>query len=266
MRGRTVAVVVGGVLAIASLIGGLQLTGQPSTTDDVAAGPGQPFATDGVTTGSGQIGKASNWPRPYDPAQPLDFSGVAGVSEAQEQRAVSLVTRTLEAASQWRDFDATVAAGWGSFGDAPAGYEHVINNNLLDDDFFLDPKYPESLVYRVVGTSRELVAVMFLARGSQRLDDSVLLEYGGRLMEWHNHADLCLRFVDGDPVGKIAGFVGDDGKCQFPGALPALEANSGHAMVHVWVVPHLCGPFAAMEGAARGTALTPTNERVDICS
>lgn len=253
MRGRPVAVAVGVVLAVVSLIGGLRLTGQPSATDDVTALP--------VITG-----KAVNWPRPYDPAQPLDFSGVVGVSEAQEQRAVSLVTRTLAAASQWSDFNATVAAGWRSFGDALAGYEHIINDSLLDDDFFLDPQYPESLVYRVVGTSRELVAVMFLARGSQRLDDSVLLEYGGRLMEWHNHADLCLRFVEGDPVGKIAGLVGDDGKCQFPGALPAAEADSGHAMVHVWVVPHPCGPFAAMEGRARGTTLTPTDERVDICS
>ena len=253
MRGRNLVIGTGVVLAVLSLIGGLAMTGQPRATPDAIADPEL-------------TGIVANWPRPYDPAQPLDFSGVAGVSKAQEQRAVSLVTRTLAVAPQWSDFDATVAAGWSSFGDALAGYEHIINNDLLDDDFFLDPEHPESLVYRVDGTRRVFVAMMFLARGSQSLDDSALLEYSGRLMEWHNHANLCIRFVGDDPVGKIAGFVADDGTCTTPGAVPMVEAGSGHAMVHVWVVAHPCGPFAAMEGAARGTTLTPTDERVDICS
>lgn len=208
---------------------------------------------------------AATWPRPYDPALPLDLSGVPGVSGEQKQRALALIEASRAAATLWTDYDKVRASGWSSFGDALAGFEHLINRDLVDDDYLLDPTRPESLVYRVDGDKRELIAYMFLARSGQALDDPELLGYAGRLMEWHNHADLCMRYVDGDPVAKIAGFAKPDGTCEMPGAVPAAQADAAHAMVHVWLVANDCGPFAALEGAARGTTLTAAGDRVDVC-
>jgi hypothetical protein len=37
-------------------------------------------------------------------------------------------------------------------------------------------------------------------------------------------------------------------------------------MVHVWITPHECGPFAAIEGVAAGTADASDAERVDLCN
>ena len=77
---------------------------------------------------------AAAWPRPYDPARPLALSGVPGVSAAQEQRALDLIEASRDAAARWADFDAVKASGWSSFGDALAGFEHLINRDLVDDE------------------------------------------------------------------------------------------------------------------------------------
>jgi hypothetical protein len=37
-------------------------------------------------------------------------------------------------------------------------------------------------------------------------------------------------------------------------------------MVHVWITPHECGPFAALEGVAAGVADASDAERVDLCN
>ena len=37
-------------------------------------------------------------------------------------------------------------------------------------------------------------------------------------------------------------------------------------MVHVWITPHECGPFAALEVVVAGVADASYAERVDLCS
>ena len=37
-------------------------------------------------------------------------------------------------------------------------------------------------------------------------------------------------------------------------------------MVHVWVTPHPCGVFAALEGVGAGQAAVPDEQRVDMCN
>jgi hypothetical protein len=37
-------------------------------------------------------------------------------------------------------------------------------------------------------------------------------------------------------------------------------------MVHVWITPHVCGPFAALEGQGAGIADEPDSVRVDKCN
>jgi hypothetical protein len=44
-----------------------------------------------------------------------------------------------------------------------------------------------------------------------------------------------------------------------------LQTN-GSPMVHVWVVAHPCGPFAAVEGVAAGVAAVPDAQRLDLCN
>ena len=36
-------------------------------------------------------------------------------------------------------------------------------------------------------------------------------------------------------------------------------------MVHVWITPHPCGVFAALEGIGAGTAAVSEEQRVDMC-
>ena len=36
-------------------------------------------------------------------------------------------------------------------------------------------------------------------------------------------------------------------------------------MVHVWIAPHVCGPFAALEGHGAGQASVSDGARMDLC-
>lgn len=203
---------------------------------------------------------AVNWPRPFDPSVPADLSGVPGVSAEQEQRAADLIVDTARDLPRWATVDAAVADGYRSIGDEETGYEHFVNTSLLRDGKFLDSSAPESLVYRVEGTKRTLVSAMYMAPPLMSMEDPMLTDFAGPLMQWHVHDDLCWGVGPGfTPI--VVGVTGDDGKCP-PGS---LNVGIDVAMVHVWVSPHQCGPFAAVEGIAAGTAAVDDAERVDLC-
>jgi hypothetical protein len=75
-------------------------------------------------------------------------------------------------------------------------------------------------------------------------------DVGGPLTQWHVHANLCLT---NDPQQKIlAGFTAISGSCP-----PGTSKASNTPMLHVWVVPTPCGPFAALEG---GTGQVPAGQ------
>lgn len=227
-------------------------TDAPATTDDAAA----PVATadDGATAETA----AATWPRPWDPAAPIDFSGVDGVTPEQQARAEQLVRDTLAELPQFADVSAVGALGYRSIGDSSTGFEHYINPDLIFDDVWLDPNKPESLVYRVDGTRRTLVSAMFITN-TRPLDDPELVDFGGPLMQWHVHDNLCWGPDDnGNPVVK--GITDDAGNC------PAgtVKAGGENPMVHVWIAPHECGPFAALEGHGAGQ-VAGDGQRVDQC-
>jgi hypothetical protein len=70
-------------------------------------------------------------------------------------------------------------------------------------------------------------------------------DVGGALTQWHVHRDLCLT---DDPEQKVvAGLTSVDGACR-PGTTKAGDTP----MLHVWIVPNQCGPFAALEGIGAG--------------
>ena len=167
------------------------------------------------------------------------------MSAEEQADAEALVTITLEKLPQFADTATAEAMGYRSIRDAGTGYEHYMKWELIRDGIELDPDYPESLVYQVnEDGSRTLAAAMYMANEGTSLDD--VPPVGGDLVQWHIHDDLCFA---GDPG---AWFVADV-------APPPEECREGTTrigeptpMVHVWIIPHECGPFSALEGVGAG--------------
>lgn len=196
-------------------------------------------------------------PQPFDPAKPIDLGGVDGVSAEQQARAEALVERTIERLPQFADVATLNEQGYYSIGDAPTGDEHYINWSYLNDDKILDPDYPESLVFRVIDGEKTLAAAMYMLAEGTTLDD--VPDLGGSLTQWHVHNDLCLT---DDPVAPTLAFgsgnfiVGADQECT-----PPNSKRGNVPMIHVWIIPHPCGPFAALEGIGAGQ-IRPGEERL----
>ena len=210
-------------------------------------------ATGMVATGGHDHGEASAHehadvaapPRPYDATLPVDLGGIPGVTAGQQAEAEALVTETLEKLPQFADVAVAEARGYRSIGDALSGWEHLIRWDLIDDGVLLDPDRPESLVYAVDPTTqrRTLVAAMFMAASDATLDE--VPDIGGALIQWHIHDDLCYRGQPGD--WKLAAYALPPAPC------PAgTERRTVNPMMHVWITPHECGPFASLEGVGAG--------------
>ncbi|MEO6653758.1 MAG: hypothetical protein ABIP17_13995 [Ilumatobacteraceae bacterium] len=243
------------------------VAGSPAPADVLAAHDHTESPTDTVagdhTTHTEEAALAADpgaWPRPWDPTAPIDFSGVAGVTAEQQQRAEELVAATLRDLTQFADVATLPALGYRSIGDAGTGFEHYISTARILDDKFLDPTAPESLVFAVEGDDRTLVSAMFIAKETP-IDDPSLTGFAGPLMQWHVHDNLCWGLDDlGQPVVK--GLVDPvDGSCP-PGT---INAGGENPMVHVWIAPHECGPFAALEGHGAGQASVSDGVRMDQC-
>jgi hypothetical protein len=182
--------------------------------------------------------------KPYDGTLPVDLSGVPGVTAAQQARAEELVTDTIIDLPRFRDSADAEAAGYVSIGDGFTGYEHFVNWSLLSDGRILDAEYPESLVYRVgPGGVRTLEAAMYMLEQGATLDDvpNVL----GKLAQFHIHNDLC--WVGPTNAWRVSSVVPPSSPC--PAGSFRLPTTP---MVHVWIVGHPCGPFAALEGVGGG--------------
>jgi hypothetical protein len=199
------------------------------------------------------------WPRPWDPAIGLDLTGVEGVSAEQQARAEALVEASLRELPKYADPADAIADGYASIDDAGTGSEHYIRGDLVEDDVILDATAPESLVYSVDGDQRTLAGAMYIA--SQRpADDPSLTDFAGPLMTWHKHDNLCWDTGD-DGKAKVVGLIDAEGNCA-----RGTRAGGANPMVHVWITPHPCGVFAALEGVGAGTAAVPEDQRVDTCS
>jgi hypothetical protein len=188
----------------------------------------------------------------YDPTQPIDLSGVDGVTPQQQAFAENLVATNVVRLPQWSDPAVAEAAGFRSIGDAPLGHEHYVQWDWINDNVWLDPDAPESLVYQPQpdGT-KKLVSAMYMLPGTMALSD--VPDYGGRLMQWHIHDNLCLTADPEAPV--VGGLTQPDGTC-----LPPLVKPPPSPMIHVWITANPCGPFAALEGIAAGQ-IPPGEER-----
>lgn len=180
-------------------------------------------------------------PVPYDPTKPIDLSGVDGVTPAQQAMAENIVAVTVMRLSRWADPAVAEAAGFRSIGDGFTGTEHLVHDEFRADGIFFDPDRPESLVYDTTDGGRRLVAAMYMVDEGTALED--VPDYGGALMQWHTHENLCY-----NAAGQVRGLTDDAGNCG-----PGLTKPVPTPMIHVWIEPHPCGPFAALEGVAGGT-------------
>lgn len=143
---------------------------------------------------------------------------------------------------QFADPAAAEAAGFESIQDGGTGYEHFIQSQYMRDGRVLDPDRPESLVYQVINGQRTLVAAMYMAEPGTTLES--VDDFGGPLTQWHVHGDLCFT---PPPASRVAGLTDANGDCA-----PGLVKPEPVPMIHVWIRPHPCGPFAALEGIAGG--------------
>ncbi|MEI8392860.1 MAG: hypothetical protein WCG40_10215, partial [Actinomycetes bacterium] len=179
-------------------------------------------------------------------ASRISLGGFPGVTADQQARAEDLLYRTREILPKFALTKTALENGFTSIQDAGTGVEHYINWSYINDDHELDPNYPESLVYLVgVGGKRTLVSAMYMV--GDEYDLATVPAVGGPLTQWHIHNNLCF---DQDPsvtgVTRVVGVTSADGPCSFG---IRLHPNP---MLHVWLIPQKCGPFAALEGVGAG--------------
>ena len=240
------------VLATAAVVViALTVTGMASASGHVHAGGG--LSHDDVAAGAGHDhggggGDAGHEaavvpPKEYDPNLPIDLGGVPGVTPEQQARAENLIAISLARLPQFADPAVAEAAGYRSIGDALTGDEHYLNWSLINDDKILDPDYPESLVYQMRDGKKTLVAAMFMLPDGSTLD--TVPDIGGPLTQWHIHDNLC--FTPSPDAARVAGVVAPDRECR-----PGTVRKAVVPMIHVWIVKHPCGPFAALEGIGAG--------------
>ena len=228
-----------------------------STTTTTQAVTATPHAH--ALTSAQAAAAASGWPRTYDPAAPIDFTGIGGVTPEQAARATALIQATQRDLPKYAQVKAAEDDGYTSIGDGGTGYEHFVKWTLLNDGRVLDTAAPESLVYEVRGGVKTLVSAMFMADKGTPINDKTLVEYAGGLMQWHVHTNLCWLTING--AMRVVGVTDSTGSCLF-----GFVETDGSPMVHVWITPHKCGPFAALEGVAAGVADASDAERVDMCN
>jgi hypothetical protein len=242
-----VLVGVAGVAVIALAIPGMVRTG--SHAHEGGHDGGHAETAGGHDHGGGAEGEqaAVVQPEPYDATLPVDLGGVPGVTAEQQAEAEELVTISLEKLPQFSDIPTIEAMGYRSIGDAGTGNEHFMKWDLIADGRVLDPDYPESLVFdvdRETGEKR-LAAAMFMANPDDTLD--TVTPIGGELVQWHIHDNLCYAGEEG--AWRVAGVAAPDQECR-PGTFRL--SDNPVPMVHVWIRPHPCGPFAALEGVGAG--------------
>lgn len=112
--------------------------------------------------------------------------------------------------------------GYVNIGVLSAGREHWVNVNMFNDEHFLNPAYPESLVFQ----NGQLQAAMLFAHANVTME--TIPEIVRFVPGWHAHPELC-----SDEQGRVIGFN--------PGTGCARGRPATIPMVHVWIVDPGCG-------------------------
>jgi hypothetical protein len=195
--------------------------------------------------------KSAEAPRPLavqangiiDPTR-VNLSGAVGVTPDEQHRAEQLLQSTIVHLQRWTDVARALADGFVSIHDGFTGSEHFVHWDWIEDGDVLDPAHPESLVYRVKPDGRRVLeAAMYIL--PKRFTLSNVPDVGGRLTQFHIHSLFCF---DTSATPRFFRLARPDGAC-----IPPLVKRLTTPMVHVWIRPNPCGPFAAIGGFASGT-------------
>ena len=118
--------------------------------------------------------------------------------------------------------------------DVVLPWVHYGNWTYIEDDRILDPSQPEAYLFRILPDGeRELVAMVFMLPRRYTYANTPDIADGSGM--WHLHPNLCLA---GDPFeDPELGWLDQD--CPEGANFPR------NLMVHAWIAPNACGPFAA---------------------
>ena len=190
------------------------------------------------STGEPVTAPSTSMPAASSSERLIKLVGQPGVTPAQLDRAEKLIGSTIANLARFESPSQAYAAGYRSIGDTISVNEHYVNWSYIDDGHILDPTRPESIVYEHRDGRQQAVAAMYALPFGTSFGD--VPDVGGSLTQWHVHSDLCL--TDNPQQKVILRFTTPDGPCP-----PGTSKASNTPMLHVWIVPNRCGPFAALE-------------------
>jgi hypothetical protein len=213
----------------------------PPTTSAASTVPSTAATT---TTSAPSVTAAVTAPSTTVPAAPpIALTSETGVTPAELQRADALIAQTIVGLKQFEYPTEAYAAGYRSIGDVSTGDEHYVNWSYVNAGNILNPMRPQSVVYEVRNGRQVAVAAMYMLPFDSTFAN--VPDVGGALTQWHVHRNLCL---SESPTHKVlAGETADNGVCP-----PGTNKAGNTPMLHVWIVPNPCGPFAALEGIGAG--------------
>jgi hypothetical protein len=157
------------------------------------------------------------------------------VTDEQRAAAQALIDDTVAGMARFTDVASVEAAGYVSIGDGVTGWEHFVHPGHLTSPTEMDPDAIESIVFKVYpdGT-RQLASAMYILPFGRTMAD--VPDIAGELTTWHDHQDLCWEGI------RVVGRTDANGDCARGVFRPTPP------MLHVWLLPHECGPFAGIEG------------------
>jgi hypothetical protein len=158
------------------------------------------------------------------------------VTDDQRAAAQALIDDTVAGMARFTDVASVEAAGYVSIGDGVTGWEHFVHPGHLASPTEMDPDAIESVVFKVYpdGT-RQLASAMYILPFGKTMAD--VPDIAGELTTWHDHQDLCWDGI------RVVGRIDANGDCARGVFRPTPP------MLHVWLLPHECGPFAGIEGS-----------------
>ena len=221
-----------------------ELAGHHGTTGDSAPHPHVPTTGGGGGHGHpsapGTPHSPSEPSHPHPPADPGDPTPTGPIISLDDPRVTTLqrqiateMIAEVEAALAGKTVESIKAAGYSWIGDGGGGgYQHYVNWTYYVDGIELDPSRIESIVVQ----NGQLVSGMYILNPGKTMADVPAL--AGELTTWHDHQNLCFDLTRNPPM--LVGLA-VDGVCAHGTLTPTPP------MLHVWLVPHPCGPFAGIE-------------------
>jgi hypothetical protein len=170
-------------------------------------------------------------PDPTGPIISLDDPRVTPAQRAVAQSLIDGVKTSLTG----KTVASIKAAGYQWIGDgAGGGYQHYVNWTYYSDGIEMNPAKIESIVVQ----NGKIVSGMYILNPGKTMNNTPAL--AGELTTWHDHQNLC--FSGTTLVGLSV-----NGSCDPAKGGPGGTLTPTPPMLHVWLVPNPCGPFAGIE-------------------